>query len=463
MEAHKIYSNQWTQIAKIIGGRTDNAVKNRWNAISKQQKKSKAAAIGSNAATDASAGDAGAANSKRKLAATAKAQKSSKARTTAYKMDTTSLKIDIPGANLNMNMDSGGLQSVRFSHGEAAVLEMVHEQLGQLTNTTNYRLLSARSAENGESLVPPMGPSPSANAEGFAAGFKTPTLTPFINDPKLHKTISREILALLNQYPSDALVQPATGSAAAASLLDCENPLSSTATERRSAADAAVSNGPSTTSSRDYHRTTCSIIQQAQNAVASANGFYRNMSDVSGADVAHGFSPYIMPATARIMQKLYAWKTGLTPKDVNNDANVKRTNSINFREYMKHQEMQQTTEGMEAEAKRKVAMQTTGNSVTFDVDEQLLSPLTNPNKRRLRRSPRIPVSGLPSRVSSPSVIIGDVGAEIGASSVADLMRLPSDALHQSLENFLPALAMRLPDDPPKELFQVPYIESDYTV
>jgi len=61
------------------------------------------------------------------------------------------------------------------------------------------------------------------------------------------------------------------------------------------------------------------------------------------------------------------------------------------------------------------------------------------------------------------VIIGDVAAEIGASSVADLMRLPSDALHQSLENFLPALAMRLPDDPPKELFQVPYIESDYTV
>jgi len=41
MEAHETLGNKWTDIARVIGGRTDNAVKNRFAALSKRTKASK--------------------------------------------------------------------------------------------------------------------------------------------------------------------------------------------------------------------------------------------------------------------------------------------------------------------------------------------------------------------------------------------------------------------------------------
>jgi len=41
-EAHKKFGNRWTEIAKVVQGRTDNAVKNRFNALCKKHAKKEA-------------------------------------------------------------------------------------------------------------------------------------------------------------------------------------------------------------------------------------------------------------------------------------------------------------------------------------------------------------------------------------------------------------------------------------
>ncbi|KAL0372444.1 UNVERIFIED_CONTAM: Transcription factor [Sesamum calycinum] len=40
-EAQKIFGNRWTEIAKVVSGRTDNAVKNRFTTLCKKRAKRK--------------------------------------------------------------------------------------------------------------------------------------------------------------------------------------------------------------------------------------------------------------------------------------------------------------------------------------------------------------------------------------------------------------------------------------
>ena len=46
LEGHKLHGNKWTEIARMVTGRTDNAVKNRYAVLVKKEEKKEVRMLG---------------------------------------------------------------------------------------------------------------------------------------------------------------------------------------------------------------------------------------------------------------------------------------------------------------------------------------------------------------------------------------------------------------------------------
>lgn len=395
LEGHAKFGNKWTEIAKIIGGRTDNAVKNRFQAIHKRK-----------AYADKDKSPEAAAKPPKK-----------KVRTLAAEPLKPCLKIEIPvdaDDDEDHNGDREGYQvkfgpnSVTFSEPEMGVVQDVVNVLGPILRTTSYQALSTRGA-------------PSTSTRGVDAKLQTPSF-----DPKLLKGLSKEVINLLHVFGgAPGLTSNATTPGGATSAHD-GGPLMST-----------MSVDPATTTSN--------IIKNAaaaSAAAATATGFgVGSLAESLSGTV----SPHMMPSTARIMQKLYAIRTGLTPKDV---AEAGKHRSLNFKNYLARNG--DNVDGV----KQQLVLAEPSMTETFDVAQLLSSPTDELGRRRSPRiaTPQSKVSANPaSHAAGASEIIHPVSTKLTMSpglSVEFLMPMPSGLRQQDFEFFLSVL----PEVPPEGVY-----------
>lgn len=306
LEGHRKHGNRWTEIAKIIGGRTDNAVKNRFIALSKREQKKLNA---SGAAKDGKVGQKRSRKGQSEPEDKAKSDVNENTPTFDFLVKP-NLKIDIPitADKVDDKEDSKqqiffGVQSVAFSPTELKILQELNQVLGPINRSASLRSLSARAPSTLRQSMP------SSSQHGNDSKLPTPWY-----DPKLERTISKEVMNLLQAFHGQPSTTHARGQKEKSNnmhLYSFNNPLLSTTTAHPSA-----------------------------NAASSANA-----SIVAGLHNDNGsvVSPYmLMPSTARIMQKLYAMKTGLTPKNVQDAVNSNK--AINFSTYTKLQQAQKDTQ-----------------------------------------------------------------------------------------------------------------------
>lgn len=216
------------------------------------------------------------------------------------------IKIDIPNPadNVDDKEDNRhqinfGLQSVAFSPTEMKILQELNQVLGPINRSArSLRTLSARGPGTLHQSMP--------SSTNYANDSKLPT--PWY-DPKLERTISKEVMNLLQ----------------------------------------AFSGQPSTTCTKEQREKSNNMHHYSfNNPLLSTTTATQQPSTVANSTNENGslLSPQLlMPSTARIMQKLYAMKTGLTPKNVQ-DA-VYSNKSLNFNSYSKSQQAQASQGSMD--------------------------------------------------------------------------------------------------------------------
>lgn len=336
-----------------------------------------------------------------------------------------------------------GANCVAFSPNEMEVLNEVRGRLGNTRSTTTYRPLSARGP-----------PSARIGATSSRGGDLKP-VTP-LADPKLEKSLSKEVVELLRAFNPQSNdgdeargaegTNPHGGSSAKSAIIldksDMEkysfnNPLLSTR--------SMACNSPATTTSQ--------IIKEASKQGEASAGISNELQESL-----RGFSTHMMPSTVRMLQKLYALKTGLTPKETKEGANGK---SINFRSYVAKNgtapevtsappHLEPAKDDVE-QSKEQPQLQKQLSVETFDVAHLLNSPSSELARRRSPRSTTPLASGSGGEGSDHTLDTHDSsvpttsGQFMAPSLQVDcLMPFPNDLKDQDFE-FLVACLPEVPD------------------